>query len=126
MNVDQVLDAIIERVPAPAGDPDAPPRALVFDSSYDQYRGVLAFVRVIDGSFTRREALQTMATGTRFDAEELGFFSPTMTPGRVAHRRRGRLRRHRAEGRLDACASATRSRRSRVRASGAAARATRT
>jgi GTP-binding protein LepA len=80
LNVTDVLDAIIERVPAPAGDPDAAARALVFDSSYDQYRGVLAFVRVIDGSFSRREELQTMATGTRFDAEELGFFSPTMTP----------------------------------------------
>ena len=80
MNVDQVLDAIVERVPAPAGDPDAPPRALVFDSSYDQYRGVLAFVRMVDGSFSRREELQTMATGTRFDAEELGFFTPTMIP----------------------------------------------
>src|SRR5437899_3384536 len=79
-NVDQVLDAIVERVPAPAGKSDAPPRALVFDSSYDQYRGVLAFVRVVDGAFSRREGLQTMATGTRFDAEELGFFSPTMTP----------------------------------------------
>ncbi len=79
-NVGDVLDAIVERVPAPAGDPTAPPRALVFDSSYDQYRGVLAFVRVVDGSFSQREALQTMATGTRFDAEELGFFSPTMTP----------------------------------------------
>ncbi|HVA30113.1 MAG TPA: translation elongation factor 4 [Gaiellaceae bacterium] len=80
LNVGDVLDAIVERVPAPAGEPDAAPRALVFDSSYDQYRGVLAFVRVIDGSFSRREELQTMATGTRFDAEELGFFSPTMTP----------------------------------------------
>ncbi|HTO25043.1 MAG TPA: translation elongation factor 4 [Gaiellaceae bacterium] len=80
VGVGDVLDAIIERVPAPAGVADAPPRALVFDSSYDQYRGVLAFVRVVDGSFSRREALQTMATGTRFDAEELGFFSPTMTP----------------------------------------------
>ncbi len=79
-NVGDVLDAIVERVPAPGGDPAAPPRALVFDSSYDQYRGVLAFVRVVDGSFSQREALQTMATGTRFDAEELGFFSPTMTP----------------------------------------------
>src|SRR2546430_14062059 len=77
---DQVLEAIVERVPAPAGAPDAPPRALVFDSAYDQYRGVLAFVRVVDGTFSRREALQTMATGTRFDAEELGFFTPTMTP----------------------------------------------
>jgi GTP-binding protein LepA len=80
VNVAQVLDAIIERVPAPTGEADAPPRALVFDSSYDQYRGVIAFLRVIDGTFTRRDALQTMATETRFDAEELGFFSPTMRP----------------------------------------------
>jgi GTP-binding protein LepA len=80
LNVGDVLDAIVERVPAPTGDPDAPPRALVFDSSYDQYRGVLAFVRMIDGSFSDHEQLQTMATGVRFDAEELGFFSPTMTP----------------------------------------------
>ncbi|HLY94608.1 MAG TPA: translation elongation factor 4 [Gaiellaceae bacterium] len=79
-NVADVLDAIVERVPAPTGDPDASPRALVFDSSYDQYRGVVAFVRMVDGSFSRREPLQAMATDTRFDAEELGFFSPTMTP----------------------------------------------
>jgi len=79
-SVADVLDAIVERVPAPSGDSDAPARALVFDSSYDQYRGVLAFVRVVDGSFSTREALRTMATDTRFDAEELGFFSPTMTP----------------------------------------------
>jgi GTP-binding protein LepA len=79
-NVSDVLDAIVERVPPPSGDPSAPARALVFDSAYDQYRGVLAFVRVVDGSFTRREALRTMATATQFDAEELGFFSPTMTP----------------------------------------------
>jgi GTP-binding protein LepA len=75
-----VLDAIVERVPPPAGDPDSSARALVFDSSYDQYRGVVAFVRVVDGSFSTREALRTMATDTRFDAEELGFFSPAMTP----------------------------------------------
>src|ERR1700751_3382722 len=78
--VADVLDAIVERVPPPGGDPDAPARALVFDSSYDQYRGVVAFVRVVDGSFSTREALRTMATDTRFDAEELGFFSPAMTP----------------------------------------------
>jgi GTP-binding protein LepA len=80
LNVADVLDAIVERVPPPTGDRDAPARALVFDSSYDQYRGVLAFVRVIDGSFSRQEELQTMATAVRFGAEELGFFSPTMTP----------------------------------------------
>ena len=75
--VEEVLDAIIERVPAPAGDPDAPARALIFDSSYDQYRGVVAFVRVVDGRFSTREPLRAMALGTRFEAEELGFFSPT-------------------------------------------------
>jgi GTP-binding protein LepA len=80
VNVGDVLDAIVERIPTPTGDPDAPARALVFDSSYDQYRGVLAFVRVVDGEFRRREPLRTMATHTRFEAEELGFFSPTMTP----------------------------------------------
>jgi GTP-binding protein LepA len=76
--VEAALDAIVARIPAPVGDPDAPPRALVFDSSYDQYRGVVAFVRVVDGVFRRRESLRAMAEGTRLEAEELGFFSPTM------------------------------------------------
>ena len=78
--VADVLDAIVERIPAPAGDPGAPARALIFDSSYDQYRGVVAFVRVVDGVFQRGEALRAMALGTEFDAEELGFLSPGMTP----------------------------------------------
>jgi GTP-binding protein LepA len=76
--VADVLDAIIERIPAPSGEPEAPPRALVFDSSYDQYRGVVAFVRVVDGAFAAREPLRAMAQGTRYEAEEVGFFSPTM------------------------------------------------
>jgi GTP-binding protein LepA len=76
--VEAVLDAVIERIPPPAGEHDAPPRALIFDSSYDQYRGVVAFVRVVDGVFRTRERLLAMAEGTRFEAEELGFFSPTM------------------------------------------------
>ncbi len=78
--VEDVLDAIVERVPPPAGDPNASARALIFDSSYDQYRGVVAFVRVVDGSFSTREPLRAMALGTRFEAEELGFFSPTRRP----------------------------------------------
>ncbi|MFN2469133.1 MAG: translation elongation factor 4 [Gaiellaceae bacterium] len=78
--VAEVLDAVVERIPAPAGRPEAPARALVFDSSYDQYRGVVAFVRVVDGSFSRREPLRAMATGTRFEAEELGFLSPARRP----------------------------------------------
>ena len=81
--VEDVLDAIVERVPSPAGDPEAPARALIFDSSYDQYRGVVAFVRVVDGSFSTREPLRAMALGTRFEAEELGFFSPTRRPSRT-------------------------------------------
>jgi GTP-binding protein LepA len=75
--VDEILDAVVERIPAPAGNADAPPRALIFDSSYDQYRGVVAFVRAVDGVFRTRERLLAMAEGTRFEAEELGFFSPT-------------------------------------------------
>jgi GTP-binding protein LepA len=78
--VGEVLDAIIERIPAPAGDPEAPARALIFDSSYDQYRGVVAFVRVVDGVFTPREQLRAMALGTRFEAQEIGFMSPSMLP----------------------------------------------
>jgi len=78
--VDAVLDAIVERIPAPAGAPDAPPRALIFDSSYDQYRGVVAFVRVVDGVFRPREHLRAMALGTRFEAQEIGFMSPAMRP----------------------------------------------
>src|SRR5580765_4861759 len=74
--VEDVLDAVIERIPAPTGAPDAPPRALVFDSSYDEYRGVVAFVRMVDGRFEPRQALRAVALGTRFEAQELGFFSP--------------------------------------------------
>jgi GTP-binding protein LepA len=76
--VEAVLDAIVERIHAPSGDPEAPARALVFDSSYDQYRGVVAFVRVVDGEFHARENVLAMAQGTRFETEEVGFFSPTM------------------------------------------------
>jgi len=75
-----VLDAIVERIPAPAGDADAAARALIFDSSYDQYRGVVAFVRVVDGVFRPREQLRAMALGTRFEAQEIGFMSPAMRP----------------------------------------------
>jgi GTP-binding protein LepA len=78
--VEDVLDAVVERIPRPEGDPSGPARALIFDSSYDQYRGVVAFVRVVDGSFRTREQLRAMAAGTRFEAEELGFFSPFRSP----------------------------------------------
>jgi GTP-binding protein LepA len=79
-NVEDVLDAIVARIPAPRGDPSAPVRALIFDSSYDQYRGVIAFVRVVDGRLESGSAVRAMATGTEFDAEELGFMSPQRRP----------------------------------------------
>ena len=123
--VEDVLDAIIERIPAPRGDPAAPARALIFDSSYDQYRGVVAFVRVVDGVFRPREPLRAMALGTRFEAQELGFMSPAMRPVEALDGRRGRLRDHGPEGRL----RAARRRHAHVRAAAGRAsrcRATRT
>jgi len=80
LGVEAVLDAIVERIPAPEGDPAAPARALIFDSSYDQYRGVVAFIRVVDGRFETSDALRAMAQGTRFEAEELGFLTPERRP----------------------------------------------
>jgi GTP-binding protein LepA len=78
--VEAVLDAIIERIPRPVGSRNAPSRALIFDSSYDQYRGVVAFVRVVDGVFTPRTDLRAMAQGTRLEAQEIGVMSPAMKP----------------------------------------------
>jgi GTP-binding protein LepA len=76
--VEDALEAIVERIPPPTGDPDAPARALIFDSIFDQYRGVVAYVRVVDGSFTKGEAIKAMQAGTRAEIDELGFFSPDM------------------------------------------------
>src|SRR5690242_20193444 len=76
--VEDVLEAIVNRIPPPAGDPDGPPRALIFDSVFDQYRGVVAFVRVVDGVFTKREAIRAMQAGTRAEIDDIGFMSPDM------------------------------------------------
>jgi GTP-binding protein LepA len=74
-----VLEEIVAKVPPPAGDPSAAPRALIFDSEFDQYRGVVAYVRVVDGTFTKGEAIRAMAAGTVADIDEIGFFTPQMT-----------------------------------------------
>jgi GTP-binding protein LepA len=76
--VPAVLEAIVHMIPPPQGDPDGPPRALIFDSVYDQYRGVVAFVRVRDGSFRKNDPVLAMATGRRSEIEEVGIFSPDM------------------------------------------------
>ena len=78
--VTEVLEAIVGRIPPPAGDPAAPPRARIFDSVYDQYRGVIAFVRVVDGVFNKGDEIVAMTLGTRAEVEEVGFFSPNMMP----------------------------------------------
>ncbi len=78
--VDEVLEAVVQRTPPPEGDPTAPPRALIFDSEYDQYRGVIAYVRVVDGHFDRRQLVTLMSTGQGAEIEELGSFGPGMTP----------------------------------------------
>src|SRR4051795_12300261 len=77
---EEVLEAIDERIPPPSGDPHAPPRALIFDSEYDPYRGVVAYVRLMDGAFTTRERITAMQTGTEADIDEIGFFAPRMRP----------------------------------------------
>jgi GTP-binding protein LepA len=78
--VEQVLEAIVERVPPPKGDPTAPARALIFDSEFDQYRGVVAYLRMVDGAFSTGEAIAAMQTGTEAELDELGFFTPQMAP----------------------------------------------
>ncbi|HUH80313.1 MAG TPA: translation elongation factor 4 [Solirubrobacteraceae bacterium] len=78
--VSQVLEELIKRVPPPEGDADGPPRALIFDSEFDQYRGVVAYIRVVDGVFRKGEPIRAMAAGTEADIDEVGFFSPQMMP----------------------------------------------
>ncbi len=78
--VGEVLEELIKRVPPPSGDPGAPPRALIFDSEFDQYSGVIAYIRVVDGVFKKGEAIRAMATATEADIDDIGFFSPQMMP----------------------------------------------
>jgi len=77
-NVDQVLEAIVKRIPAPKGQPQDPTRALIFDSYYDDYRGVILYVRVVDGQIKKGEAIHMMATGANGLALEVGHLSPGM------------------------------------------------
>jgi len=80
LNVDQVLEAIVEHIPSPGGDPDKPLQALIFDAFYDNYRGAICFVRVKEGSIRPGMRMRLMATGGEFDVVEVGIFSPGYTP----------------------------------------------
>jgi GTP-binding protein LepA len=80
LGVDELLAAIVARVPPPAGQPEQPLRALVFDSHYDPYKGVIAYVRVVDGCIKDGERVLMLGTGGQADALEIGTFRPLMTP----------------------------------------------
>jgi GTP-binding protein LepA len=81
--VDRVLEALVEEVPAPAGDPDAPLRALIFDSVYDPYRGVVTYVRVVDGVIRPGTRVRMIASGKVHEVDEVGWFQPRQRPGDV-------------------------------------------
>jgi GTP-binding protein LepA len=83
--VREILEELIERVPPPHGDPDGPARALIFDSEFDQYRGVVAYIRVVDGTFSKGEAIRAMQAGTEADIDDIGFFTPQMTSAGALH-----------------------------------------
>ena len=78
--VAELLDRIVEAVPAPHGDPDAPARAMIFDSVYDTYRGVVTYVRVVDGALKPRERIEMLSTGAVHDLLEIGVISPEPAP----------------------------------------------
>ena len=78
--VPELLDRIVETVPAPHGDPDAPARAMIFDSVYDTYRGVVTYVRVVDGALKPRERIEMLSTKAVHDLLEIGVISPEPTP----------------------------------------------
>src|ERR1700716_2476820 len=91
--VAEILNAVVERVPPPSGDQDAPLRALIFDSHYDAYKGVVAHVRIVDGSVRQGDRILLMATQKESELLELGVFAPNAVPiQRLAPRRGGSLR----------------------------------
>lgn len=78
LGVDQVLEAVVNRVPAPKGDPESPLQALIFDSKFDAYKGVLLYVRVVNGCLKKGMSIRLMATGKVYDVTEVGVFKPAM------------------------------------------------
>ena len=80
LNVEEVLEAIVHHIPAPQGDPDVPLKALIFDAYYDNYRGAICFVRIMDGTLRPGMKMRLMATGSEFDVVEVGTFDPGYRP----------------------------------------------
>ncbi|WP_335869305.1 translation elongation factor 4 [Bacillus sp. 2205SS5-2] len=80
IGIEDILEQIVEKVPAPQGDPSAPFKALIFDSLYDAYRGVVAYIRVVEGTVKKGDKIKMMATGKEFEVNEIGVFTPKATP----------------------------------------------
>ena len=83
INIKDVLDMIVEKVPAPKGEENAPLRALIFDSLYDNFKGAICFIRIVDGSVKVGDKILMMETGKTFDVTEVGFFTPQMQPADI-------------------------------------------
>jgi GTP-binding protein LepA len=81
--IDGVLEAIVRSIPGPSGNRAAPPRALIFDSHYDSYKGVIAYVKMVDGEIRTDDRIRLFNSGTQTDVLELGYFGPAMTPTRA-------------------------------------------
>ncbi|MFJ5964808.1 translation elongation factor 4 [Bacillus sp. NPDC093026] len=80
IGIEDILEQIVEKIPAPAGDPDAPLQALIFDSLYDAYRGVIAYIRIVEGTVKPGQKIKMMATGKEFEVLEVGVFTPKAKP----------------------------------------------
>lgn len=79
IGIEEILEQVVEKVPAPKGDPSAPFKALIFDSLYDAYRGVIAYIRVVEGTIKPGDRIRMMATGKEFEVNEIGVFTPKAT-----------------------------------------------
>ncbi len=80
LGVAELLDAVVERLPHPQGDPEAPPQALIFDSYFDMYRGVVVLVRLFDGSLRKGDRIKLFSTSTEYDIEEIGYLGFKFSP----------------------------------------------
>ncbi|WP_144547736.1 translation elongation factor 4 [Bacillus sp. X1(2014)] len=79
IGIEEILEQVVQKVPAPQGDPEAPLKALIFDSLYDAYRGVVAYIRVVEGTVKVGDKVRMMATGKEFEVNEIGVFTPKAT-----------------------------------------------